>query len=58
MAMIVCLQCKGICHYTKEGWWQCKNGHGQKIEAAVPTEQEVFKQEMERHCDHRGFCVC
>lgn len=40
MAMIICVICKQICSYKKDGWWRCQSGHGQRIDAAIPTENE------------------
>lgn len=49
MARIVCHLCNVPCHYQKDKWWSCPNGHGQRIDAAEPTQEECLQPVEEVH---------
>lgn len=49
MAMVICRECKGVCHYRKAGWWYCRNGHGQCLQTVIPTEDEMEDKHEVRH---------
>lgn len=48
MASVICVNCKAPCWYAGDNWWNCANGHGQKLDSVVPDEADKLQKQEDR----------